>query len=172
MHLHTEYSLLDATIRLPDLIQKLQDSGMKACAITDHGNMYGAYKFVSAMREAGLKPILGCEIYIAPRGMDKKDFGIDNKYFHLVLLAKNLQGYKNLAKIVSIAHMEGFYYRPRIDIETLSKYTDGLIALSACLVGPISVPLLEGKYEKALETAKRYSEMFRDNFLLSFKEME
>ena len=169
LHLHTEYSLLDATIRLSDLIQKLQDSGMKACAITDHGNMYGAYKFVSAMREAGLKPILGCEIYIAPRSMDKKDFGIDNKYFHLVLLAKNLQGYKNLAKIVSIAHMEGFYYRPRIDIETLSKYTDGLIALSACLVGPISVPLLEGKYEKALETAKRYSEMFKDNFFIELQ---
>ncbi len=169
LHLHTEYSLLDATIRLPNLIQKLQDNGMKACAITDHGNMYGAYKFVSAMKEAGLKPILGCEIYIAPREMSKKDFGIDNKYFHLVLLAKNLEGYKNLVKIVSIAHMEGFYYRPRIDVETLSKYANGLIALSACLAGPISTPLLEGKYDKAVQSAKTYSEMFKDNFFIEIQ---
>ena len=90
LHLHSEYSLLDATIRLPQLISKLQESGMKACALTDHGNMYGILKFKNAMKDAGLKPILGCEIYISPRGMEQKDFGIDNKYFHMVLLAKNL----------------------------------------------------------------------------------
>ena len=169
LHLHTEYSLLDATIRLPQLIQKLQDSGMNACAITDHGSMYGALKFKNGMKEAGLKPILGCEIYIAPRRMDQKDFGIDNKYFHLVLLAKNQIGYRNLVKIVSIAHMEGFYYRPRIDIETLSKYTEGLIALSACLAGPISTPLLEGNYNKAFDIAKSYSELFKDNFYIEIQ---
>ncbi len=145
---------------------------MNSCALTDHGSMYGALKFKNAMKEAGLKPILGCEIYIAPRGMDQKDFGIDNKYFHLVLLAKNLQGYKNLVKIVSIAHMEGFYYRPRIDIDTLSKYTDGIIALSACLAGPISTPLLNGDFNKALESAKIYSNMFKNNFYIEIKEME
>lgn len=169
LHLHSEYSLLDATIRLPELIQKLQDSGMSACALTDHGSMYGILKFKNAMKEAGLKPILGCEIYIAPRKMEQKDFGIDNKYFHLVLLAKNLEGYKNLVKIVSAAHMEGFYYRPRIDIETLSKHTKGLIALSACLAGPISTPLLENNYEKALESAKSYSELFKDNFYIEIQ---
>ena len=91
LHLHTEYSLLDATIRLPELVKKISDDGMKACALTDHGNMYGVLKFKSAMKEAGLKAILGCEIYIAPRGMDQKDFGIDNRYNHMVLLAKILQ---------------------------------------------------------------------------------
>ena len=169
LHLHTEYSLLDATIRLPQLAKKLSESGMNACALTDHGNMYGALKFRNVMKEAGLKPILGCEVYIAPRSMEQKDFGIDNKYFHLVLLAKNLVGYKNLVKIVSVAHMEGFYYKPRIDFETLSKYSEGLIALSACLAGPISTPLLEGKYEKALEVAKQYSETFKDNFYIEIQ---
>ena len=169
LHLHSEYSLLDATIRLPELIQKLQDSGMQSCALTDHGSMYGILKFKNAMKEAGLKPILGCEIYISPREMEKKEFGIDNKYFHLVLLAKNKKGYQNLVKIVSIAHMEGFYYRPRIDIDTLSKYCEGIIALSACLAGPISTPLLEGNYPKALERAKEYSKIFPNNFYIELQ---
>ena len=169
LHLHTEYSLLDGTIRIPALISKLQESGMKACAITDHGNMYGVVKFKNAMNEAGLKPILGCEIYIAPRDMNQKDFGIDNRYSHLVLLAKDLEGYKNLVKIVSIAHMEGFYYRPRIDFQTLSKYTDGLIALSACLAGPISKALLENNYNQALENAKKYSDLFKENFFIEIQ---
>ena len=169
LHLHSEYSLLDATIRLPQLVQKLQESGMNACALTDHGNMYGALKFKSVMKEAGLKAILGCEVYIAPRRMDQKDFGIDNKYFHLVLLAKNKIGYRNLVKIVSIAHMEGFYYKPRVDIETLSKYTEGIIALSACLAGPISTPLLESNFNKALESAKTFSKLFKDNFYIEIQ---
>jgi DNA polymerase III subunit alpha len=166
LHLHSEYSLLDATIRLPELINKLQESGMNACALTDHGNMYGTLKFKSAMVEAGLKPILGCEIYVAPREMDKRDFGIDNKYNHMVLLAKNLDGYKNLIKLVSVAHMEGFYYRPRIDFDTLSKHTDGLIALSGCLAGPVAKKILENDYQGAVENAKRFSEIFKDNFYI------
>ena len=169
LHLHTEYSLLDATIRLPNLAEKLSKSGMKACAITDHGNMYGAMKFKSAMKEAGIKPILGCEIYIAPRSMADKEHGIDNRYNHMVLLAKNLQGYKNLIKIVSVAHMEGFYYKPRIDFETLSKYTEGIIALSGCLAGPVAKPLLEGSYEQALDAAKKYSKVFKDSFYIEIQ---
>ncbi|MDD3475015.1 MAG: DNA polymerase III subunit alpha, partial [Candidatus Dojkabacteria bacterium] len=169
LHLHTEFSLLDATTRIDDLIEKLKETGMKSCAITDHGNLYGAFKFKSHMEEAGLKPIIGCEIYVAPRKMEDKEFGIDNKYFHLVLLAKNLQGYKNLIKIVSIAHMEGFYYKPRIDIETLSKYTEGIIALSACLAGPVSQPLLNDQYDKAKEEAEKYSELFKNNFYIEIQ---
>ncbi len=169
LHLHSEYSLLDATIRLPELVEKLQQRGMKACALTDHGVMYGVLKFKNIMKEAGLKPIIGCEIYVAPRGRDKKEYGIDNKFFHLVLLAKNLEGYKNLVKIVSLGHMEGFYYKPRVDIETLSKYSKGLIALSACLAGPISKPILEGNKKLALENAKKYSEVFKDSFYIELQ---
>jgi len=169
LHLHTEYSLLDATTRLPELIEKLKTLGMKSCAITDHGNMYGAYKFQKMMKAEGLKPILGCEIYIAPRGMEEKEHGIDNKYFHLVVLAKNLKGYKNLMKIVSIAHMEGFYYKPRIDFETLSKYTEGIIATTACLSGILSIPLREGKYKEAVKIARKYAEVFKDNFYIEIQ---
>lgn len=160
---------MDATIRIPQLIQKLSDSGMKACALTDHGNMYGILKFKNAMKEAGLKPILGCEIYISPRGMDQRDYGIDNKYYHLTLLAKNLEGYKNLIKMVSIGHMDGFYYKPRVDIETLTKYSKGIIALSGCLAGPVARNLSQGNYEGALETAKVYSNIFKNNFYIEIQ---
>lgn len=169
LHLHTEFSLLDATIRIPELVEKLKLSGMNSCAITDHGNMYGVYKFQSAMKEAGLKPIIGAEIYIAPREMDKKEFGIDNEYFHLVVLAKNLKGYKNLMKIVSVAHMEGFYYKPRIDVETLTKYSEGLIALSACLAGPVSCPILNNDFPLALKRAKEYKEIFKESFYIEIQ---
>ncbi len=169
LHLHTEYSLLDATIRVSDLIEKLQNSGMKSCAVTDHGSMYGIFKFQQQMKDAGLKPIIGCEIYIAPRSMHEKEFGIDNEYYHMVLLAKNLKGYKNLMKIVSVAHMEGFYYKPRIDIETLSKYTEGIIALSACLAGPLSKPILKSDPKLSRENAKKYKEMFKDSFYVEIQ---
>lgn len=169
LHLHTEFSLLDATTRIEELVEKIKSSGMHSCAITDHGNLYAAYKFSSSMRDAGLKPIIGCEIYIAPRTMEDKEFGIDNKYFHLVLLAKNKEGYRNLIKIVSKAHMDGFYYKPRIDLETLGKHTEGLIALSACLAGPISRPILNGQNEKALKIAQEYSKLFKDNFYIEIQ---
>jgi len=131
--------------------------------------MYGVFKFQNAMKAEGLKPIIGCEIYVAPRTMQDKEHGIDNNYFHLILLAKNLEGYKNLVKIVSIAHMEGFYYRPRIDINTLMKYTKGLICLSACLAGPVSQPLLAKDYKTAKQKAKQYSEIFPDNFFIEIQ---
>lgn len=169
LHLHTEYSLLDATIRISDLVGKLQSSGMNACAVTDHGNMYGIFKFQDAMKSAGLKPIIGCEIYIAPRSMQEKEYGIDNNYFHLVVLAKNYQGYKNLMKIVSVSNMDGFYYRPRIDFETLSKYSDGLIALSACLAGPVARPIMQNNVKLAKENAERYARLFKDNFYIEIQ---
>lgn len=169
LHLHTEYSLLDATIRISDLVGKLQASGMNACAVTDHGNMYGIFKFQDAMKSAGLKPIIGCEIYIAPRSMQEKEYGIDNNYFHLVVLAKNYQGYKNLMKIVSVSNMDGFYYRPRIDFETLSKYSDGLIALSACLAGPVARPIMQNNVKLAKENAERYARLFKDNFYIEIQ---
>src|SRR5690606_20009783 len=116
LHLHTDYSLLDGVIRILDLVKKIKESGMTSCAITDHGSMYGAFKFYQEMVKNELKPIIGCEIYIAPRTRHDKEYGIDNKYYHQTLLAKNLTGYKNLMKIVSVGHMEGFYYKPRVDI--------------------------------------------------------
>lgn len=169
LHLHTEYSLLDATIRIPELVEKIEQEGMKACAITDHGNMHGVLKFQTAMKSAGIKPILGCEIYIAPRKMDMKEYGIDNKYFHMVLLAKNHIGYKNLVKIVSLSHMEGFYYRPRIDFENLTKYSEGIIALSGCLAGPLSQPLLNNDYDLALANAKKYHSLYGDDFYIEIQ---
>ncbi len=169
LHLHTDFSLLDGVIQIPSLIEKLQATNMEACAITDHGNMYGAYKFINSMREAGLKPIIGSEVYIAPRSMDQKEFGIDNKYYHLVLLAKNVKGYKNLMKIVSLAHMKGFYYKPRIDYETLSKYTEGLIASTACLSGIISRPLANGNEDKALENLNKYRKIFKDDLYIEIQ---
>jgi len=160
---------LDATTRIPDLIEKLQESGMSSCAITDHGNMYGVFKFQDAMKKAGLKPIIGCEVYISPRDMHMKEYGIDNNYNHLILLAKDFAGYKNLMKIVSIAHMEGFYYRPRIDFETLSKYTEGIICLSACLVGPITSEILSNNYDGAKRKAEQYADLFKDNFYIEIQ---
>src|SRR5690606_10633360 len=119
LHLHSEYSLLDGVTRLPALVEKLKEYGMSSCALTDHGNMYGTFKFYNEMKHADLKPIVGCEIYIAPRSRFDKEAGIDNKYYHMTLLAMNLEGYKNLVKLVSAGYMEGFYYKPRVDWELL-----------------------------------------------------
>lgn len=170
LHLHSEYSLLDGVLRLPDLIEKLPEMGMDSCALTDHGNMYGTYKFWKRMRSAEMKPIIGCEIYIAPRSHLEKEAGIDNKYYHMVLLAKNLQGYKNLMKIVSIGHMEGFYYKPRVDWETLEKYKEGLIALSGCLGGPLPTEIRKDNPKKAREYAKKLLEMYgKGNFYIEIQ---
>jgi DNA polymerase III subunit alpha len=166
LHLHTEYSLLDGVLRIPQLIEALKERGATSCALTDHGNMYGTYKFWKGMKKEGMKPILGCEIYLAPRSHDKKEAGVDNKYYHLVLLAKNQQGYKNLMKVVSIGHMEGFYYKPRVDIETLEKYSEGIIALSACLSGPISRNYENGKDKKAEEYADKLAAIYKDHFYI------
>ena len=135
LHLHTEYSLLDGATRIDDMLQKCIDYEMPAIAVTDHGNMYCAWKFLKAAKDKGVKPIIGCEFYMCE---NLHNVGYENKeYFHLILLAKNNTGYYNLCKLNSIAWVEGFYYKPRIDFETLKKYSEGLICLSACIAGQL-----------------------------------
>ncbi len=165
LHLHTEYSFLDGVIRIKPLIEHLKKHNMSACAITDHGNMYGVYKFYDALKSEGLKPILGCEIYIAPRSLESKEFGIDNKYYHAVLLCKNFKGYQNLLKIVSKGHLDGFYYKPRVDFEFLKKHSEGLIFLTACLGGILSKPIFEGNKKLAEENLLKYSGLFPDFYI-------
>ena len=165
LHVHTQYSLLDGACRLKDLLEKADSFGMEACAMTDHGNMFGAVEFYQKARKKGIKPILGCEIYIAPGSrFDKtpRSSGVTVGY-HLVLLAYNNIGYSNLMKIVSVGYLDGFYYKPRVDKEILRANSEGLIALSACLQGEVSRQLLSGDKEKAKETAMEYSEIFGEN---------
>ncbi len=169
LHVHTEYSLLDGVIRIKDLVAKLKENNMNACAITDHGVMYGAIKFYDEMTNNGLKPIIGCEIYIAPRTRHDKEPGVDNKYYHMTLLAQTQQGYKNLLKIVSVGHMEGYYYKPRVDREILEKYNEGIIALSGCLGGVISSHLKRGENSIAIENAKYFSNIFKDRFYIEIQ---
>lgn len=142
---------------------------MSSCALTDHGNMYGTFKFYNEMKHADLKPIVGCEIYIAPRSRFDKEAGIDNKYYHMTLLAMNLEGYKNLVKLVSAGYMEGFYYKPRVDWELLEKHNAGLISLSGCLSGVISKHLQKGEIEIAKENAQKYSQLFKDRFFIEIQ---
>ncbi len=163
LHLHTEYSLLDGANRIKDLIPRLQELNMTSCAITDHGVMYGVINYYRAMKSAGLKPIIGCEVYVAPRGRKDKISGIDNHPYHLVLLARNLTGYKNLLKLVSAGFTEGFYYRPRIDYELLEQHHEGLICLSACLSGELARTFLNDGYEAAKSLALKYQELFGEN---------
>ena len=159
LHVHTEYSLLDGCARIKKLIDKAHELGQKSIAITDHGVMYGAIEFYKYAKEKGIKPIIGCEVYVASRGRLDKQKGLDG-YSHLVLLCKNNEGYKNLIKLVSIGFTEGFYNKPRVDRETLKKYSNGLIALSACLAGEIPKQILSGDYETAKNTALWYNSTF------------
>lgn len=171
LHNHTEYSLLDGSARIKKLVKRARELGMRALAITDHGVMYGVIDFYKACIEEGIKPIIGCEIYVAPRSLYKKESGIDNANYHLVLLAKNNNGYQNLMKIVSKAFVEGFYYKPRADYELLKEYSDGLIASSACLGGEIQNILLKGNYDEAKKKALLYNEIFgKGNFYLELQE--
>ena len=144
LHIHSEYSLLDGANRIKDLPKRAKELGMEAIALTDHGVMYGAIDFYKACKNEGIKPIIGCEVYVAPRSRLQKEPGIDNKYNNLILLAKNKQGYQNLSKLVSIGFVEGYYYKPRIDLEVLEKYHEGLIVLSGCLAGSLNQELLNG----------------------------
>ena len=160
LHLHTEYSLLDGACRIDKLMQKIVSLGQTSVAITDHGVMYGAVEFYKAAKEYGIKPIIGCEVYVAPRTRFDKVFRIDSTPYHLVLLVKNEIGYKNLIKMVSLANTDGFYNKPRVDRELLEKYSEGLIALSACLSGEIPSKLLANDYETAKETALFYKRVF------------
>mgnify|MGYP006286601021 CR=1 FL=1 len=170
LHLHTEYSLLDGAIRIKDLVEKAKQYGMKSIAITDHGVMYGAISFYKEAVKNGIKPILGCEVYTAKRTRFDKQAGVDSEQGHLILLAKNNTGYKNLMKLVSAGFIEGFYYRPRIDMDILKEYNEGLIALSACLSGDIPFEILNNNYEGAKKKAVLYNEIFgQDNFFLELQ---
>ncbi|HUD19636.1 MAG TPA: DNA polymerase III subunit alpha [Patescibacteria group bacterium] len=160
LHTHSEFSLLDGLGKLDHLIERAKSFGMDALALTDHGAMYGSFKFYLKAKAAGIKPILGVETYIARRSHLDKEGKIDTDPYHLILLAKNEEGYKNLMKLVTIAHLEGYYYKPRIDFELLTKYHEGIICTSACLQGQISVLLREGKDKEAEDTARKYSELF------------
>ena len=160
LHVHSEYSLLDGALRIKDIARRAKELGMKAVALTDHGVMYGVVDFYEAARAEGIKPIIGCEVYVAPRTRFDKTAGVDNALSHLVLLVKNETGYKNLIKIVSAGFVDGFYYKPRVDRELLSNHSEGLIALSACLAGEIPKKLLAGDFEGAKETADYYLDVF------------
>ena len=169
LHIHSEYSLLDGANRIKELPKVAKELGMDAIAITDHGVMYGAIEFYKACKEEGIKPIIGCEVYVAPRTRFDKEAGIDNKYNHLILLAKDNNGYKNLSKMVSIGFTEGYYYKPRIDLETLEKYHEGLICCSACLAGDVPQAILSGNMQKAEETALWYKNLFGEDYYLEIQ---
>ncbi|HZK29383.1 MAG TPA: DNA polymerase III subunit alpha, partial [Clostridia bacterium] len=170
LHLHTEYSLLDGANRIHELPDRLKELGMNACAITDHGAMYGILDFYRTMKKEGLHPIIGCEVYVAPRGHTDKAGAVDRDPYHLILLAENNEGYHNLVKLVSAGYVDGFYYRPRIDKELLSQHHEGLIALSACLSGEVPQLILEGQKEKAVEVARAHNALFgQGNYFLEIQ---
>ena len=169
LHIHSEFSLLDGANRIKDLPVRAKELGMKAMAITDHGVMYGTIDFYKACKKEGIKPIIGCEVYVAPRRRFDKEPGIDNHYNHLILLAKNNQGYKNLSKLVSLGFTEGYYYKPRIDLEILEKYHEGLICLSACLAGSVNQALLNGQNEKAEEIALWHKKVFGEDYYIEIQ---
>ena len=163
LHVHSEYSLLDGFCRITKLVDKAKEMGQKAVAITDHGNMYGAIDFYKYAAKQGIKAIIGCEVYVAPRNHKDKVYEFDRESRHLVLLCENNTGYQNLIKLVSIGYTEGFYNKPRIDEELLEQYHEGLIALSACLAGEIPRALLNNDYEKAKLKALKYKNIFGEN---------
>ena len=172
LHLHTQYSLLDGTIRIDDLFQKAKGYQMPAVAMTDHGNLYGVIDFYKHAYKYGIKPIIGCELYVAPKSrFDKTSYGSGETANHLVVLARNMQGYKNLIKLATAGFLDGFYYRPRIDKEILTQHSEGLIGMSACLHGEVSSHLLRGNSEAALRAAKQYREIFGEgNFYFEIME--
>ena len=171
LHLHTEYSLLDGCCRIDKLMQAVAANGQKSVALTDHGVMYGAVDFYKAAKANGIKPIIGCEVYVAPRARTDKQKPLDSEYTHLVLLCKNNEGYQNLIKMVSLAFTEGFYSKPRVDRELLEKHHGGLIALSACLAGEIPRRILRNDYEAAKETALWYNKVFgQGNYYLELQD--
>ncbi|RHP49937.1 DNA polymerase III subunit alpha [Clostridiaceae bacterium AF31-3BH] len=172
LHVHTEYSLLDGSNKIKEYVARVKKLGMDSAAITDHGVMYGVIDFYKEAKAQGIKPILGCEVYVAPGSrFDKEAGNNEDRYYHLVLLAENNEGYQNLMKIVSIGFIDGFYYKPRVDIETLETYHEGIIALSACLAGEIPRYIMRGMYEEACKSALRYQNIFgKNNFFLELQD--
>ena len=173
LHVHTEYSLLDGSNKIKEYVNRVKELGMTAAAITDHGVMFGVIEFYRAARAAGINPVLGCEVYVAPGSrFDKESVGRDeDRYYHLVLLAENNTGYSNLMKIVSRGFTEGYYYKPRVDYEVLEQYHEGIIALSACLAGEVQKNLLRGLYDEGRKAALRYEKIFgKGNFFLELQD--
>ena len=172
LHVHTEYSLLDGSCKIKELAARAKELGMDSMAVTDHGVMYGVIDFYRAAREAGIKPIIGCEVYVAPGSrFDRETVSGEDRYYHLVLLAENDQGYHNLMKIVSRGFVDGFYYKPRVDYEVLRTYHEGIICLSACLAGEVQRYLARGLYEEARKAAFRYQDIFgKGNFFLELQD--
>lgn len=169
LHVHTEYSLLDGVNKISPMMQKVKESGMSAIAMTDHGVMNGVYEFWKIAKDFGIKPLLGCEIYLAPKNRGLKESVDGIKYYHLVLIAKNFVGYKNLLKIVSIGHLEGMYYKPRVDKEILERYSEGIICTSACLASPISRHILKGEIQKAEEWLIWLRNVYGNDFYLELQ---
>ena len=172
LHVHTEYSLLDGSNKIKEYVARVKELGMTAAAITDHGVMYGVIDFYKAAKAAGIRPVLGCEVYVAPNSrFDRETAGGEDRYYHLVLLAENDRGYGNLVKIVSKGFVDGYYYKPRVDMEVLEAYHEGVIALSACLAGEVQRNLVRGFYEEAKKTALKYQECFGEgNFFLELQD--
>lgn len=172
LHVHTEYSLLDGSCKIKELALRVKELGMDSIAITDHGVMYGVIDFYKAAKEAGIKPIIGCEVYVAPVSrFDKENSTGENRYYHLVLLAENDRGYHNLMKIVSKGFVDGFYYRPRVDYEVLKEYHEGIIAISACLAGEVQQYLSRDMYDEACRSARHYEDIFgKGNFFLEMQD--
>lgn len=170
LHLHTQCSLLDGASKIPDVIARVKELGQKACAITDHGVMYGAVDFYCEAKKQGIKPIIGCEVYTAARKMTDKTYEFDSSYGHLILLAENNEGYKNLVKIVSRAQLDGYYYKPRVDFDLLRKYSGGIIALSACMAGDIPRALLDGNTKKAERLTEKFIAIYgKNNFFIELQ---
>lgn len=169
LHLHSEYSLLDGAIKLKDLCKYAKENDMPAVAMTDHGVMYGAIDFYRTAKEAGVKPLVGCEFYVYDGELSERNSS-KTKLNHLVLIAKDKQGYANLVKLVSIAHCEGFYYKPRINFELIQKYSQGLICLSACVQGEVAYQILQKELVQARETAKKYKELFKDDYYIELQD--
>ena len=162
LHNHSDYSLLDGAVTINGLVEMAKKYEMKNLALTDHGNLFGALRFETACKSAGINPIIGCEVYIAPGKRQDKD-STKRKYYHMILLCKNEVGYQNLTTLVSQAYLDGFYYKPRIDDDLLEKYSEGLICTSACLAGEISQHILKNDYEKAKERALYYYNLFEED---------
>lgn len=171
LHTHTEYSLLDGEASIKKLVARVKELGMDSCAITDHGSMYGVVDFYREAKSQGIHPVIGCEVYMAPRSRFDKVHDIDNKTSHLILLAENQRGYKNLIKLVSAGYIDGFYYKPRINFEMLKEHSEGIIALSACIAGEVPKALLRGDYDEAKKIALKYAEVLgKDNYFLEIQD--
>ena len=171
LHVHTEYSLLDGALRIKDIVKAVKNMGMSAVAITDHGNMYGAIEFYLECRKEGIKPIIGCEVYFTPQNRFDRSGRIETSNYHLTLLAKNLDGYHNLLKLISLSNIEGFYYKPRVDFELLSGCSKGIVALSGCIKGYVPSLLLEDKWEEAEKQANVFKDIFgEENFCIEIQD--